>query len=135
MVSREVLEVLAEESRIREGHHGSVLCYDLRALVGDAVYGSPYAVALDDVTDSQPSAHQLYAVEEVVEDILEGESDTGGETRTYNRYGGSRDLEHQERDDDEEAPADKAYYVVGEVEVEVRLLEHLAVLELGDSAL
>ena len=117
MVLGDVLEVLAEERAVEEGNHAAVGRDHLRRLVGDAVHLSADAVALDEVAHAHTSRHERDAVEEVLEQVLHGETDTGGETGRDDRNGGRRDAEHLDGYDEVGAPYADGYDVVGECEV------------------
>ena len=76
----EVGEALAEEGGIEEGHRGGFLGLYLGALVIDVHNLSADSFALNPVAHPEPAGHELDAVDEVVDDILEGQTDTGRET-------------------------------------------------------
>ena len=79
VVAGEVLEVLVEESGVGERHHGSLHGLDLGALIGDAFHLAAHSFALDEISHPEAAGHQLDAVDEVVEYVLHGETDTGRE--------------------------------------------------------
>ena len=78
--SREVLEVLVEERGVGKGDDGTAHLLDLGALVIDGDHLAQVAVTFNPVAHPQAAAHELDAVDEVVDDILEGETDAGTET-------------------------------------------------------
>ena len=76
MVTGEVAEVLGEQGGVEEGHLGAVNGLDFRALVTDVGDFTADAIANDPVADAQTARHQLNAVDEVVEGVLEGKANT-----------------------------------------------------------
>ena len=57
------------------------------ALVVDGHHASAHAVALDPVPYPQAATHELDTVNEVVQDILEGQTDTGRQTAGHQAQG------------------------------------------------
>ena len=80
MVAREVTEGLGKQGRIEERHLGTINGLNLCALVTYVRDLATNAVAHNPVTDAQTTRHELDAIDEVVEGVLEGETDTGSQT-------------------------------------------------------
>ena len=123
VIPREVLEVLVEQGGVREGHDRSVGSDDLGTLVGDAVHLAADAVALDEITHAQASGHELHPVEEVVQDILHRESETGRKTGADHLHGRRRNLQEDEDRDDIYAPQADADDVLRQREIGLVLME------------
>ena len=86
MVAGDVLEVLAEERTVEKGYDAAVRCQHLCALIRNAVHLSAYAVTFDVVAHTHSSRHKGDAVEEVLEEVLHGETHTGGKTCRNNGH-------------------------------------------------
>ena len=80
VVARHVLEVTVEEGFVEERDDVAVERYDLRRLVGDALDFAYDAVALDEVAYTQAPRHERETVEEVLDEVLHGKTQTGGQT-------------------------------------------------------
>ena len=118
VVAREVLEVLAEEGAVEERDDAAVGSDDLGALVGDALYLAVDAVALDVVAHAQATRHERKAVEEVLDEVLHGETETCGQAGGDDGDAALGHVEDDEGDDDVETPDDDGEDVAGEGEVE-----------------
>ena len=121
----QVPELLGEQVRVREGDEGAVLVQDLGGLVAHALDDAADAVAGDLVADADAAGHELDAVEEVVDEVLEGEADAGGETGGDVGERGRRDVQDGENGDDEQEPAQQGDQGVREAQVHVGLLERV----------
>ena len=89
----EILESLGEQCAVRECDEAAVHTQNLGRLIVYAVDRAAYAVTLDCVTDTQTAGHQLYTVEEIVQDVLQCESKTGGKTGYNHRNLVRRDVQ------------------------------------------
>ena len=123
VVLREVLEVLVEQGRVREGHDGTVGGDDLGALVGDGIHPAADAFALDEIAHPEAAGHQLDAAEEVVQDILHCKTETGRETGADHLDGPRRDLQEDEHRDDVDSPQGNADDVLRQGEVRLIFME------------
>ena len=90
----------------------------MHTLVGDVLYAAVDAVALDVVTHAQAACHEGDAVEEVLDEVLHGETETGGEASGDDGDAGLGHLEDDEGDDEVEAPGDDGDDVLGQCQVE-----------------
>ena len=106
VVAGEVLEVLAEEGLVEEGDDAAVECDDLCALVGDALDAARDAVALDVVAHAQSAGHKRETVEEVLDEVLHGEAETGCETCGDDADAGLGDMEDDNGHDEVDAPGE-----------------------------
>ena len=106
MVACQVLEVLAEQVGVEDGHDAAVEGGELRALVGDAFDLAGDAVTFDIIAYAHTSAHQRNAIEEVLEQALRGKTHTSGEAGNSNRDACTRHIQHKEDGDDVDAPND-----------------------------
>ena len=80
MILGHVLEILVEQRRVEEGYDATIEGHNLCALVPYALHLAKDAVALDVVTHTQASRHEREPVDEVLENILHGETQTSGKT-------------------------------------------------------
>ena len=133
MVAREVLEVLVEEGGVGEGDDGTVFRSHLRALVAQAFHLAADAVTFDGVAHAYAAAHQLDAIEEVVEHVLQGEADTRGQTGGDNRQGRCGNLQQHKGSNHIDAPAHQRDDIVGQVEVDVGFLEQFRLVQFPDT--
>ena len=123
---------LVEEGRIGKEHNGTVHGFNLSGLVAQAHHGTADAVTFHHISHTDASSHKLGTVEEVIEDILHSEAKTRGQTCGHKGQTGGRDLEDEEDQNHIQAPADQGNDVVGQVEVDVRFLEHHVLSQLAD---
>ena len=119
----EVAEFLGEQVGIGEGDERAVFVFHLRGLVTDALDDAPDAVAGDLVSDADAPRHQLYAVEEVVDQVLEGETHAGCQAGGDGRDGFCRHVEDREDDDQIAKPSQQRHQGVGEGQVDVGFLD------------
>ena len=119
----QVLEFLGEQFGVGDGDDGTVLVFYLRGLVTHALDDAADAVAGDLVAHADASGHQLDAVEEVVDQVLERKADTGGETGRDGGERSRRNMQDGEGDNQVQQPSQQGKERVGQAQVHVRLLE------------
>ena len=83
VVARQVVEVLTKERRVEERHLRTLDGLCLYALIVDGCHLAADTVAFNLVAHTQATAHQLDAVDEVVDDILQRQTDTSRQTSRY----------------------------------------------------
>ena len=76
VVTRQVVEVLAKERRVEERHLRTFDGLCLYTLIIDGCHLTAHAFALNPVANPQATAHELDAVNKVVDDVLECNTDT-----------------------------------------------------------
>ena len=84
VVSRHILEGLAEESAVQESNHAAVIRDDLCALIGDAFHFSCNSVTLNIVANMNSARHKADSIEEVLQDTLHGKAKTRSQTCAHN---------------------------------------------------
>lgn len=114
VVSRHILEGLAEESAVQESNHAAVIRDDLCALIGDALHFSCNSVTLNIVANMNSARHEADSIEEVLQDTLHGKAKTRSQTCAHNAYAISGNTEKNEHDDNVKAPAKNADDVAGQ---------------------
>lgn len=119
MVSCEVLKGFIEQCGVEEGDDATVQRDDLRALVGDGVHFTSDAVAFDVIAHAQTSCHERQSVDEVLDDVLHGETDTGGQTCRHDGDARFRYFQEDEDEDEEPAPYEDGDEVVRQSDVGV----------------
>lgn len=124
IVAGQVLEVLGEKRTVRESHDASVSRLDLSALVRYVVHFSPNSVTLDVIPHAKTARHQLHAVEEVVQDVLHRETETGGEACCDHGQGLRRNIQKRDRHDEVSAPGKDSDHIVGQSQVQLVLTDH-----------
>ena len=73
----EVGETLGKQRRVEEGNSNTVVGLHKGGLVIDVGDRTAHAIALNPVANPQASTHELDAVNEVVDDVLQCNTDTG----------------------------------------------------------
>ena len=91
--AREVLEVLVKESGVGKGDNHLSHGLNLGGLVTDGSHLAADAVAFNHVAHPEASAHELDTINEVVDDILEGQTDTGTQAAGNEAQGPCRDVQ------------------------------------------
>ena len=128
IVLGEVGETLAKQVRIQEGHLGSAKRLHHRGLVTDVHHFTAHAIALDPVAHPQAAAHELDTVNEVVQDILEGQTDTGRQTAGDESKRPGRDFQRNDEDVHVHKPDKHADEAVAQRQVDLVVADALPVV-------
>ena len=89
----QVGEVFGEQVGVEERYGGVVDRIHLGGLVVDAGHPASDAVAFNPVANLQSARHELDAIDEVVDDVFEGETDTSGEATCDNAQRSGGDMQ------------------------------------------
>ena len=132
VVAGEVAEVLGKQCGVQEGHLGTIDGLDLGALVADMGDLAADAVANDPVADAQTARHQLDAVDEVVQSILQRKANARRETAGHETQRAGGDVQRQHYDDNIHHPYQDADDAVAQRQVDLVVADALAVVFLHE---
>ena len=124
----QVGETLGEQVGIEEGNRRAIDGLHLGALVTDVGDRSAHAIALNPVADFQAARHELDAIDEVVDDVLEGQTDTSRETACHKAQRTRRDVHRDDDNDGVNHPNHHTDNAVAQREVDFVLADALAVV-------
>ena len=119
MITRHILEILAEQGAVEEGYYRAIGRHYLGTLIGDALHLARYTITFYIVSYVHPACHQIDAIEEVLQYALHGKAQTRGQACAYDGNATLGDLQDGQGYQDICTPAQDGYHVAGKGDIEI----------------
>lgn len=132
MVTGEVAKVFGKQRCIEERHLGTINGLNFSALITHVSDLATDAIADYPIADTQSTRHELNTIDEVVEGVLESETNTSRETASNEAQRVGGDMQRQHDEDDVSKPNQHTDDAVAQRHVDFIVTDGLAMVFLPE---